>query len=295
MKSVTSSPEATDFFQQRLKIYRASLTPAGRRVVDFIAQNRGAALASSALELATLTGTSDATVVRVVQTLGFDGLPDLKRQLAASVDAPRTPADKMRRTLEEIGSDADDALQAVLRAHEEGLKTLRLPSSRKRVVAAVQILETAERIVIFGIGPTGSIAGYVATQLTRSGRRSFVLNATGTALADQLLDLRQGDAVLLLAYAPAYPEVMAVFGEAQRLGLPSVLVTDDLNSELARFAKAVVPVHRGETGHVALHATTLACLEALVLGLSSASKTRTTTALERLNELRSLVSRKIRL
>jgi DNA-binding MurR/RpiR family transcriptional regulator len=83
-----------------------------------------------------------------------------------------------------------------------------------------------------------------------------------------------------------------VFTEARRLGLPVVLITDNLDSKLARFADVIVPARRGRTERMALHSVTLMALEALVLGLAASNRTGAMAALERLNELRESVAGK---
>ena len=99
--------------------------------------------------------------------------------------------------------------------------------------AAVATLHPAQRIVVFGLGPSAALARYLATMLGRAGRTTKALDASGIALADQMLDLGPGDALLVLAYGRAYREVVALFGEARRMALPVVLVTDSLD----RFGK----------------------------------------------------------
>src|SRR3954451_3422799 len=76
-----------------------SLGVASQSVAHFIAQNPAAALGSSAMDLAASTGTSDATVIRTVQALGYSGLADLKQALVVLLKGnPTTSADDMRRT-----------------------------------------------------------------------------------------------------------------------------------------------------------------------------------------------------
>jgi DNA-binding MurR/RpiR family transcriptional regulator len=285
MKTMDSMIRRADLFRDRLETHGRSLKPANRRVTDYIDANRATVLASSAVDIAARTSTSDATVVRTAQLLGFSGLGDLKKALLAAVEAPSTPADAMRRTLGDIGEDTGRAIDAVIDAHDEAMEGLRLAEVRARIVAGVEQLHPAERIAVFGIGPSAALATYVATLLTRVGRRTLVLNASGAMLADQMLDLRQGDAVLVLAYGRPYAEVVAVFAEARRLRLPIVLVTDSLGPKLASVADVILPARRGRTDRVALHGATLVCLEALVLGLAAASS-ETVPTLERLNRLR---------
>ena len=259
----------------------------------YIDANRVTVLASSALELAARTKTSDASVIRAVQSLGFAGLAELKQVLLASVDRPSTSADDMRRTLGDVGADTERAIEAVIEAHDEALRGLRSPEARARMFAAVTLLHPAARIVIFGIGPSAALAVYVATLLARGGRRTLTLNATGAMLADQLLGLRAGDALLVLAYGRADGEVVTVFAEARQLGLPIVLVTDSLEQKLARFANLILPAPRGRSERVALHGATLVCLEALILGLAAANPD-TVANLQKLDRLRRDVRRNAR-
>jgi DNA-binding MurR/RpiR family transcriptional regulator len=278
-----------DPFGQALASHGAALSVSGQRVARFIDENRATALASSAQELGIRTGTSDATVVRSVQALGFAGMGALKQALVASMERSSTPADAMRRTLEDAGDHAGAAIDAVLDAHAEALALLRTPDSRGRIAAAVARLHPVPRIVVFGIGPSAALAHYASILLARAGRRSRALDATGLMLADQLLDLHADDALLVLAYGKPYSEVAAAFAVARRLGLPVVLVTDSPDNEMARQADAVLVARRGRTDRVALHGTTIIALEALVLGLAAADHQGAMQALDRLNDLRAEV------
>lgn len=279
-----------DGFAEALARHGASLSPAGRRILHYIDRNRAAALASSAMEIAASTASSDATVVRSVQALGFAGLGELKQALVASMEQSSTPADDMRRTLDDIGESTSRAVELVLETHADALEALRAVESRNRIVTAVSVLHPAQRIVVFGIGPSAPLASYVTILLGRAGRRSKALNATGIMLADQLLDLRAGDALLVLAYGRPYREVTAVFGEGRHLGLPVVLVTDTPATKLGRQADVVLEARRGRAERVALHGATLVGLEALVLGLAAADQKEAMLTLGRLNELRLAVS-----
>ena len=276
---------ASDLYRTRLDAHAARLSPASLRVACHIDANRASVLASSASKLAAAIGTSDATVIRTVQSLGFKGLGDLKQALLPSLERETGLVGDMRRTLADVGRSTERAIASVLDAHDDALRLLRSPESLGRIAAAVGVLHPAERIAIFGIGPSASLAGYVATLLARGGRQVAMLNATGSMLADQMLSLRVGDALLVLAYGRVHAEVVAVFGEARRLGLPVVLVTDSLDERLARSAAVVLRALRGRADRVALHGATVVCLESLVLGLAAAN-TGTVASLERLNRLR---------
>ena len=242
------------------------------------------------MDLAASTGTSDATVIRTVQALGYAGLADLKQALVASLEGDTTSAGDMRRTLDDLGEDAVLALDIVLAAHEEARATLHSAAFREQLGQALPVLHAARRIVVFGIGPSAALARYVAVLLARRGRSSKCLDATGIMLADQMLDLRAGDVMLALAYGRPYREVIGLFGEARRLRLPIVLVSEAANSALAKWANAVLVIPRGKPQRVALHGGTLVGLEAIALALAAANRDGAVATLERLNTLRIAVS-----
>jgi DNA-binding MurR/RpiR family transcriptional regulator len=268
-----------------LRSANQQLGATGLRVAKFIDENRQIVLASSAAALGARIGTSDATVLRTVQTLGFASLAELKSAILSS-GAVSTPADDMRRTLVDLEAATGQALDGILRAHTEGLDVLQSGKCRTQMAAAVGVLDSAERIAIFGIGPSSALATYVSTLLARNGRRSRTIGATGSMLADQLLDLAKGDALLVLAYGRLYREVKAVFAEAKALGLPSVLVTEADDTPLAKLADVCVAIPRGRPGQVALHGATLVGLEGLVLSLAAARPDLALASLDNLNRLR---------
>lgn len=280
-------PESEDLVARRIAERAGGLTPAMSRVAAFFGANRVAALTHSAAEVAAQAKTSDATVVRTARALGFDGLNGLRDAIAQSMHGAPTPAANMVQTMAEVGDDIDRATELVLSTHAEGLDQLRQPGSQGRLRAAIALLRPASRIVLFGIGQTAPLVAYGAHMLRRGGRKVAQCDASGIALADQMLDLAPGDALLLIAYGDAYPEIEAILGEAAAQKLPTVLLTDSLDERLARHANVVVPASRGRAHRVALHAVTMAALEALVVALAVADPTTTMQALTRLGALRS--------
>ena len=268
-----------------LRQAKQRLGAAGLRVAKFIDENRQIVLASSAAALGARIGTSDATVLRTVQTLGFASLADLKSAILKS-GAVSTPADDMRRTLVDLKKATGEALDGILQAHAESLDVLRSRKCRAQIAAGVRALDGAERIAVFGIGPSSALATYVSILLTRSGRRSRTMSATGSMLADQLLDLGAGDALLILAYGRLYREVKAVFAEAKALRLPTVLVTEADDTPLAKLADVSVAIPRGRPGQMALHGATLVGLETLVLSLAATKPDAALASLDNLNRLR---------
>lgn len=191
----------------------------------------------------------------------------------------------------ECGAIADQAVAGIdefgqlvlLRA---SLRDVSDPKVQALLVQAIRVLNGLDRILIFGIGPSAALSEYVSLLLRRHGRNARSINATGNGLADQLLDLKPADGLLVLSYGRTYAEVELLFEEAERLNLPVVLVTDSLEPKLARKADVIVPARRGRQGRVAMHGVTLIVLEAIALGLALADREKAMDALARVGDLR---------
>jgi DNA-binding MurR/RpiR family transcriptional regulator len=291
-RAVEAQPE--DRLSAQLISLEAELSPTVLRVARYLNRNRVVVLTNSAAELAANIGTSDATVVRTVQSLGFQGLGELRQAIAASISGSTTPLDNMRRTLQNLSGPAEtEAMKAadlVIDTHRESLRQMQTARGRAPIHAAIAALHPAERIVIYAAGPSMEIAAYLEVMFSRHGRRAKVIGQGGPGLADQLLDLSEGDGLLMLSYGEPYREVLLTAAEAAARNIPIVLVTDMPDTKLAKAAAAVLPARRGRAEQVALHAATLIALEALLMGLAVANRAHTIETLERLAALRAALT-----
>lgn len=285
---MTTVRGAPDLFEDRFARRRGRLSPAFLRVAEFIRANRAAVLGASAMEIARRVGTSDATVIRAVQALGFSGLSELRQVLAAGLGERDMPAANLRRTLAEAPESLAGTIDAALETFSAALEIIQAASFRREVEAAIVELR-GRRIFVQGIGPTAHVVRYFAARLRRKGIDRRVLDRTGAELADQLLDLAPGDVVLMLAFGTPYREAQVTAAVARRHDVPLVLMTDTPDTELTRQARVVLPVPRGRSGRIALNAPVVLCLELLLIGLASAERDTALDTLERLEALRGMM------
>src|SRR5215469_3506918 len=194
-------------FDEQVSAALDALSPAEQRVARLFVEQKEAILLGSAAQIGALVGTSDATVVRTAQSLGFESLAALREAALAYLTGRPTPGGRLRRTLHEAGEDGAQALKHVIEIHEATLEVLKAPSFQAPFAQAVDLLVAARWRRIFGVGPTAALAEHASLQFGRIGLPSTTLSATGIGLADRLLDLGAQDVVLMIAYAPIYREV----------------------------------------------------------------------------------------
>src|ERR1700674_4753269 len=102
--------EQHNTFADRVVAAAQRLSASEQAVIRFFRENREEVLVASAAALAAKIGTSDATVIRATQVLGYSGLDDLRRNLADELRISLSPAARLTRTLGAVKSDVASCL-----------------------------------------------------------------------------------------------------------------------------------------------------------------------------------------
>ncbi|XTZ38649.1 MurR/RpiR family transcriptional regulator [Salmonella enterica] len=274
-----------DIYGERFRKRGSQLTPGLRAVASYIDENREAVLEQTAMEIAATLKTSDATVIRAIQALGFAGLRDLKITLEQWVGPALSSSEKMSTTVSGLTSDVNEAIDFVLEGHLYTCKVLSEPENRYAIAQAVAFLAQARQVAIFGIGASGILADYATRLFSRIGLPATPLNRTGIGLAEQLIALQRGDVLIMMAQKSAHREGLTTLREARRLGIPSILLTNALDSRFSKEANIVIHVPRGdEKDKTPLHGTVLLCLEMIILSVASTAPQRAIKTIKRINE-----------
>lgn len=280
-----------DKLSDRIRVRARGMSPSLARVLDYIDTHRHEVMTQSAMELAAAIGTSDATVVRAVQAAGFQGLRELRQALATALGSGQTPIDTLRRTFASIKEHSANAVDQVFADHRETFADLESVETRARIQEAIQCLAPANRVGVFGGGAIAFLGRYLALCLNQIGRPTAVFDGYMAPLPEQLLEMRDVDAILMLAFGGPYKEATSTIAEARHFRVPIVLVTNSQQQALTRHATVVVPVKCSQAGRAIIHGATLVCLEAIIMGMVTDNPPKTMSALERLGALRRSVSK----
>lgn len=265
---------------------------ATRRILEFIDQHPATIVASSAADLAARLGTSDATIIRAIQSRGYDGLPHLKAAIAARLDAGASLAhERVSGTIKMLRQAANASpLRAIHHAYGDALTALKRAEIDAAFDAAIGHLAAAQRIALYGLGPLAELVRQTRTHLKRVGRDALVLEGGGRGFADALLELRAGDALIVLGYGRVQIESRQALRAIRALNGKSVVITDNPGGALAALADCVLVVPRFEAGNMMLYGTILMALEAIVLALTLAEPARALAAARRLEGFRAALT-----
>ena len=154
----------------------------------------------------------------------------MRQETVVNSDESQTPREVARRVME----IERDALTAVL-------ERLRGSNGDRFEQAIGLLLECRGRVVVTGMGKSGLIARKISSTLASTGTPALFLHS-GEAAHGDLGMMAKGDLLLVLSYGGETEEIEQPVSTAKRLGLPVLVMTGNITSNLARLADAVLDV-----------------------------------------------------
>ncbi len=282
-----SQPEELGTAILKIRGLYPSLRPAERRVADYVLANPAAVVRTSSTELGERTGTSDATVVKFSQRLGFRGYQDFKIALAGEAAAAGEA--------EVFGEVERDDPPAVVRDKVFAADINALTDTRKvldpgELARAVEAMLGAAQICFYGVGASGLVALDAQQKFMRIGLVCHAyadthLQATQAAL------LGPGDVAVGISHSGQTKDTLEVMQLAKENGAMTIALTNFPRSALARTAEVKLLTSVRETtfrsGALASRLAQLTVIDTLFMAVAVRKHDQ---ALERLDRTRRAVA-----
>jgi DNA-binding MurR/RpiR family transcriptional regulator len=249
------------------------LTTAERKVARYLT---GAAphevMLAAASDIAQRTATSDATVVRTAKRLGYAGLPDLKNSLGAHLGTGGVPQISTRLEVSQASKDLAESSAAVVDDAVERIRRFGRGLDVPRMIEALRLIVSASEVFCYGWGSNELSARYLALKLNRAGKRSRACGTTGFTLADELLTLTSGHAVVVFAPGRPLPDVRVLIDHARATGAGLILVTEHLDQGFTGDVDVILPDDSSPGGLTAEPLCSMLLADMLVLAMMSVGK-----------------------
>jgi DNA-binding MurR/RpiR family transcriptional regulator len=270
---------------ERLRNRVASLSPAERKLARVLLATYPTAGLESVARFAERAAVSPPTVTRFVAKLGFRGYPEFQRVLRDEVQARlSSPLARYR----EAGGErpAESLLADVLEVSRANLQATQELISQRDFEEVVELLAAPRRrVLVLGGRVSGQLARYLAHQLHLLRPGVGVVDADRTTPAQQLVDLRKGDVLIVFDYRRYQADTVATARGAAAQGCHVVLFTDPWLSPASSCSGQVLVSSVETIGPFDSLVGATAAVEALVAALLGRLGPR---ALERMQSLESL-------
>ena len=244
-------------------------------------------LYASAAELGSQSKTSNASVVRTLQTLGYSGLSELKQEVAAPFTSTVAPEVRLRTRLERLGQNLEQIQREVWGEAQDLITLTSTINSDEQLSTAVNLIVHAESVHCYGLGASGIAADHLALRLRRIGVTTSLLSADGFRLADQAMALGPRDLLVLFAPGRMTRDIETLLDQAQLVGANTLFVTDELAEQVARRVTTTLSAPHTPTGLTSEGLAGILLSDVLVQAVSAVAPDKALRYSQSLNDLRS--------
>ena len=206
----------------KIKALRQSLSSSEAKLADFTLNSANAIRNLSSVELAKVVGVSQSSVVKFSQKLGYKGFPAFK---LAVIDALNDESSEpklhgkitLNDSLEQI---AEKLLRSKLAVLTETKNLNEAPAVEK----AVELLKSAKRILICGLGGSALVAKDFSYKLQKLGMPA-IAEPDGHAQLAYVATFSKGDLVIAISESGMTREIAEVVKQAKKNSSSVISVT----------------------------------------------------------------------
>ncbi|MDQ3431588.1 MAG: MurR/RpiR family transcriptional regulator [Actinomycetota bacterium] len=273
--AASARPRGAALHEQLLSLFEGHrLTPAQRRLAQYVLAHPRDVVFLGANDLAHRTNVSQPSVTRFAQALGFDGYPGLVRHLRGlTLHHPPEPEDNGDR----------NRYQGAVAAERRNLEALEDALSDQELIARLgRNLARSVPLSVLGLRASRSVAGYFAFFAAKVHPDVRLIEDGGSRALDQLRQARQAGGQWLLCFAlPRCPrETVEALGQARACGHSIATVAEQRLTPAGDASDVVIPAAVGTDLVFDSQAAPMVLAAALLDAMSDAAPDRTQQRLE---------------
>ncbi len=208
-----------------------TLTPAQRKVADYILKYPMEATFLTIEQLAGLTSVSVATIIRLAYSLGYDGYTQFQKSLQALLRDQISPPNRLEANVKKLGKNK--LLVDCAKLQMENIRKTVEFLSEENIDQAFKLIFDAKKIFVIGIRGSFGVACYLNDGLNRLGVDCELIVPDTGRIQAIMAKFSSDDLVIAISlprYAKRTVEVVRV---AKRKKAKILAITDGYSSPLA--------------------------------------------------------------
>lgn len=213
---------------------RKQMSKSQHTIADYILENPHSIPFITGAKLASLTGVSEATVVRFSTFLGYSGYNELQRQLADTIEKQLNTAERYSMA----SSEFTDTEKVIYDHFNDDIKNIQTTMSQLNVEefeqAATYILQ-ANRVYIIANRSAVSLGTFLQYYFNIILGKSELVTTTEAAF-DQIYDIDEQDVVIGISYARYTKSTLNAVSYAKEKKATIIALTDHFSSPITSYA-----------------------------------------------------------
>lgn len=244
----------SDVLEEIIRI-KEDLPKKQKMLCNYLVMNYGQIGIMTVAELAEKAGVGPTTVMRLVQSMGYDSFISFKRALAGyaltHVALPHTNG------MQESRTESSETLRSVLTDGESVLESLYTPANVEQFEKAVQMMLRSRHIYVMGLRSSKAVSLYFDYLVDRFYPKVRQLSQESEYIYDKIVGrITPEDVLLVFATYPSTKKTVQMVELCHDRKIPLILVINTRLNPMAKLADAVIDsnsIHH-PSGNVALFA-----------------------------------------
>jgi len=255
-----------------------------KRIAKFIIEKFDTAAYMTASKLGTEAGVSESTVVRFANELGFEGYPEMQKELREIIRTRLTSVQRVDVTNTLIGNDS--ILDRVLTSDAERIRVTLDEIDKEAFELAVDKILAAEHIYILGVRSSSTLAGFLNYNLSMIfDNIKFVTTASSSEMFEQIINMNERDVFIAISFPRYSTRVIKAVEFAHNQGADVISVTDGPHSPIAQNADQLLSARSDMLSYVDSLVAPFSIVNALVVALSRKCPDKVRERLEKLERI----------
>lgn len=253
-----------------------------RKIADYIINNTRFLIYSSISQVAENLEVADATIFRFCKKINLKGFQDLKITLAKEL-----PEESDNYGSEQINEDDNEQaiINKVFKANITALNDTLLSVDSKLIEKAANAVLSADQIVFYGNGGSGSVAMDAHQKFLRTGLKVSVYTDTHIQLMSAA-QLTKNDVIILISHSGSNLDLLNLLDVAKENGTTSIGITSFSKSPIGEKVDISINAISQETGYqfeaFASRIAHLTLIDALYMSIILKRKEATHAAVQRM-------------
>ncbi|WP_432408305.1 MurR/RpiR family transcriptional regulator [Wukongibacter sp. M2B1] len=233
--------ERLNFFQRFEKCNR-ELTKKQYMIAEYILNNYKTAVFLSSIELGKKANTSEATVIRLANALGYSGYLDMIKDIQDYIRREITTIEKVEK-LENIYKDKT-VLDEIIYTNLFMIKSLRKYINNDDILKIVTDISKYNKVVVVGFESSSGIAEYIGYNLSRIASNIEVINHSSRDLFNVISKLDDKTFGIIISFPRYSKNTVNIAKLLKKKGAKIFSITDSILSPVKEYSdySIIVPL-----------------------------------------------------
>lgn len=245
-----------------------TLTPVEKKIAEYILAESDRVISMSVAEFAEDAGVVKSAIIRCCKTLGFDGYSSLKLALAMELSK-----NKQLNFVPYV--DKNDSVQSILeKVFSANVKTLHDTAEEIDISAvekAVELIDSANVIYIYGIGTSAVIAADFQYRLTQVGYTAICFTDV-PSMKVSTLNIKNGDLAFGVSNSGQTTATTDALALAKEMGAKTACITSFPDSLITKICDCPIVISSDEIQYpieaISSRIAQISALDSIVISLS---------------------------